>query len=399
MIRDNKTMNHPTLLDEGIRRLISATTTVEVYETIVETLKQEFDADRCSLAIADDTESEFVIEPRSARGESSTPDTIPIGQDIPSQCYLKDQPCLIDDLMAVRSAAATDADHQQKSQCRSLLCVPLKDRGVFIASSASPETFTENELQIAKRFVSYAGSALTTLEPSSSKEGCRDQEENPLDTAASILSHDVQSPLNVVQGRLELAEATGDFEHLENAKVALGRLEELINGVVMLLRTGQHVQEPETIPLEDAVGKAQSGLEMSEATLILEDTIPILADENCLLEILENLFKNAVEHAGPNVTIRVGTLDDGFYIEDDGPGIPKKERQRVFGWGVSSSEAHTGLGLSIVKRLVEAHGWDITLTEGSAGGTRFEITIPESEGINSGKILSINNKNTHDSEQ
>jgi signal transduction histidine kinase len=90
--------------------------------------------------------------------------------------------------------------------------------------------------------------------------------------------------------------------------------------------------------------------------------------------VFENLFRNAVEHAGDDVTITVGTLDGGFYVDDDGPGIPEDERDRVFEAGYSTGEAGTGFGLSIVRDVVEAHGWDIRVVEGADGGARFEIT-------------------------
>jgi len=67
-------------------------------------------------------------------------------------------------------------------------------------------------------------------------------------------------------------------------------------------------------------------------------------------------------------------LEDGFYVEDDGPGIPEENRTDIFDAGYSTAEEGTGLGLSIVKRVAEAHGWDITVTESEVGGGRFEIT-------------------------
>ena len=90
--------------------------------------------------------------------------------------------------------------------------------------------------------------------------------------------------------------------------------------------------------------------------------------------MFENLFRNAVEHGGADVTVTVGKLDSGFYIEDDGSGIPSSERDDIFETSYSGSEAGTGFGLSIVKRIVTAHGWAIRVTDGTDGGARFEIT-------------------------
>jgi len=90
--------------------------------------------------------------------------------------------------------------------------------------------------------------------------------------------------------------------------------------------------------------------------------------------VFENLYRNAIEHGGDGVTIRVGTSNGGFFVEDTGPGIPADERDDVFESGYTTNEDGTGFGLAIVKRVVEAHGWEITVTEGSDGGARFEVS-------------------------
>lgn len=90
----------------------------------------------------------------------------------------------------------------------------------------------------------------------------------------------------------------------------------------------------------------------------------------------ENLFRNAVEHGGTDVTVQIGELPNknGLYIEDDGKGIPPDDRDRIFESGYSTADDGTGLGLAIVRRIVEAHGWTLAVTESAEGGTRFEIT-------------------------
>ena len=99
----------------------------------------------------------------------------------------------------------------------------------------------------------------------------------------------------------------------------------------------------------------------------------IRADRSRLQQLLENLFRNTVEHSSSNVSITVGVSDRGFYIEDDGPGIPPEERDRVFDIGYSTADEGTGFGLAIVRRIAEAHGWNVSVVEGSTGGARFEI--------------------------
>jgi signal transduction histidine kinase len=91
---------------------------------------------------------------------------------------------------------------------------------------------------------------------------------------------------------------------------------------------------------------------------------------------------DAVEHesaADDGVTVTVGDLSDGFYVADDGPGVPLDDRDDVFEAGYSTTDTGTGFGLRIVQQVAEAHGWTIRLTESAVGGARFEIRGVEFE--------------------
>jgi signal transduction histidine kinase len=104
------------------------------------------------------------------------------------------------------------------------------------------------------------------------------------------------------------------------------------------------------------------------------------ANRSRLQRLFENLLSNAVEHVGPTVTVKIGPLSEskGFYVADDGPGIPEAERERVLEYGYSTTDDGTGLGLGIVSEVAKAHGWDVTVTNSASGGTRFEITDVDS---------------------
>jgi signal transduction histidine kinase len=79
-----------------------------------------------------------------------------------------------------------------------------------------------------------------------------------------------------------------------------------------------------------------------------------------------------VEHTG--VTVTVGACDGGFYVADNGVGIPRDDREHVFETGYSTSNEGTGFGLSIVQEIANAHGWDVGVAGSADGGARFEIT-------------------------
>lgn len=195
-----------------------------------------------------------------------------------------------------------------------------------------------------------------------------------LDEFASVISHDLRNPLNVAEGRLELARAECESEHLEQVASAHQRIEALIDDLLTLARYGEAATDVSAVDLSDVTRQCWQHVETHTATLVVEASGAILADESRLQQLLENLTRNSVEHGSEGVTVTVGDLDDGFYVEDDGPGIAADERDRIFESGYSMSDDGTGFGLSIIEEIVDAHGWSINVTESDSGGARFEIT-------------------------
>jgi len=194
-----------------------------------------------------------------------------------------------------------------------------------------------------------------------------------LERFASVVSHDLRNPLTVAKGRIDILRADEENEHLEATAAALDRMDTLIEDVLALARQGRAIDETEAVDLAALAEEAWSLVDTGDATL---ETTPVTvdADPDRLQQLLENLFRNSVEHGGPEVTVTVGPLDDGgFYVADDGPGVPPEERERVFEFGHSSESTGTGFGLAIVAEIAEAHGWDVALAESESGGARFEF--------------------------
>ncbi|WP_324758563.1 hybrid sensor histidine kinase/response regulator [Haloarcula sp. GH36] len=208
----------------------------------------------------------------------------------------------------------------------------------------------------------------------------RVQRERQLSEFASVVSHDLRNPLNVVQGRLSLAAETGDISHLNDAIDSADRMEQLIDELLTLAREGEMVGETNPVDVGLIAEQAWENVDAPVASLSVVDSPAIEADAARLRELLENLFRNAVEHGADHVTVTVGPLEgaDGFYVADDGSGIPESERERVFERGHTTSPDGTGFGLAIVEDIAQAHGWTIELTESQAGGARFEFrTTPD----------------------
>ncbi len=195
-----------------------------------------------------------------------------------------------------------------------------------------------------------------------------------LEQFADIVSHDLRNPLTVAQGHLELARDAAPSEHHDAVATALERMEGLIEDLLRLAKQGGTIEEFHTVDVAEIAEQSWQNVTTGDCELVTAIDRPIRADRFQMAQLLENLIRNAVEHGGETVTVGDLETDSGFYIEDDGPGIAESRREQVFQTGYSTADEGFGLGLSIVADIVAAHGWNITVTDGSDGGARFEIT-------------------------
>jgi signal transduction histidine kinase len=195
-----------------------------------------------------------------------------------------------------------------------------------------------------------------------------------LEEFASIVSHDLRSPLTVAEGHLELAAETCESDYLARATDAIDRSQALIDDLLALAREGDRVDETEPVELTKVAENSWQTVKTRQATLDVDTTQVIEADRSRIQQLFENLYRNAIEHGGDDVTVSVGAIDDGFYVADTGPGIPESDREEVFEAGYSTNEDGTGFGLRIVQQIANAHGWEITVTESEQGGAWFDVT-------------------------
>ena len=208
-----------------------------------------------------------------------------------------------------------------------------------------------------------------------------------LDQFAGIVSHDLRNPLNVTSGYLELFDARieddddtveVDAETVHELERATDRMEAIIDDALTLAREGKAVTETEAVDLADTAETAWETVDTAEATLTVDTDTVIEADRGRVRTTLENLFRNAVEHGREDVTVTVGALDrddtSGFFVADDGPGIPDERKDEVLEHGFSTSDDGTGFGLAIVEDAASAHGWTVTVTDSETGGARFEFS-------------------------
>jgi PAS domain S-box-containing protein len=204
-----------------------------------------------------------------------------------------------------------------------------------------------------------------------------EEQNEQLTRLASVLSHDLREPLNNANAKLTLARETGEEGYVDEVAAIHERMGDLIDDVLALTTEGMPVEDARAVALSDAVAAARTTVGDDGVTVEVTDAA-VVADPDRLQTVFENLLTNAARHAGPDVRVRIGPLDgEGFFVADDGPGIPAEERDDVFEYGVTTSEEGTGLGLSIVRDVAAAHGWSVAVAESEEGGARFEFTGAE----------------------
>jgi PAS domain S-box-containing protein len=230
-----------------------------------------------------------------------------------------------------------------------------------------------------------------------------EQSNERLDSFASMLAHELRNPLNIAEIYLQQIE-TDDETVIEQVADALDRIGEMLDVLLVLAKGRDAVSSVQTVGLDDVARDVWETLDPESASLVVETERAVWGEESHLRHLFENLFQNAVEHGSTgnqlstddaseptdtSVTVQVGDLLDvsaseasggstdssigGFYVADDGRGIPEDERDDVFEAGYSTDDG-LGLGLAFVARLADAYGWNCEVTESEDGGAQFEFT-------------------------
>jgi len=225
-------------------------------------------------------------------------------------------------------------------------------------------------------------------------------EEARRDMVANI-GHELRTPLSAILGYLETMEQSPDLAAEDRARF-LGiisrnsrRLERLVKDLSQLSRLESDAFEPrrEVLDLAAAARVALEALSPRAAAKAIDlrvelpPELPRLsADRGALEAVLLNLLDNAVRAAPPGGRVRLAARGEGervrIWVEDNGPGVPRELRDRVFerfyrlDFGRSAEEGGTGLGLAIVKHAVLQHDGEVGVQEAEGGGAHFWFTLP-----------------------
>ncbi len=235
--------------------------------------------------------------------------------------------------------------------------------------------------------------------------GLRDAEARrraEVDNAAliSTVAHELRSPLTGVRGFSNAMlrrwdQLTDDQKRLMVETIAsdADRLTRLITELLDVSRidSGRQEVHPVSIPAREVVERHLERLRLEGATpfdvVIDPPDASVWADADALERIIVNLVENAQRHGRAPLTVTVVSRQDGSQVSvsDRGPGIPVEKRQSVFSrFWQGGRPGSTGLGLYIVKGLVDAHRGSVTIDEAPGGGARVTVHLPPEPGTTKG---------------
>jgi PAS domain S-box-containing protein len=352
-------------LHDATRELMTAETPAAVAAIAVETTSDILGMPMNGIMFHD--EAENVLEPvatsEAARELLGPLPTFEPGNSLAWEVFETGEMKVFED---VSQAAGR---YNPDTEIRSEVILPLGEYGVMNIGSTDVGRFDDTSVSLARILAANLQAALVRAD----REVELARQNERLAEFSSFVSHDLRNPVSVAAGQLALAREDCDSEHLAAIDRAIDRMDALIDDLLELAADGQVTPDLRPVDLADTVEDAWRTLETEDATLRVDTDRAVRADRDRLRQLLENLFRNAGEHADGPVRITVGDLRDGFYVGDDGPGIPESKREAVFETGYSTAETGTGFGLAIVRRIADAHGWDIHVRASDDGGTRFEF--------------------------
>ena len=254
--------------------------------------------------------------------------------------------------------------------------------GVFnLARVPGRPPYGESDLDQARRMAGHIAMAVglasrTVAAARSARREARSRHLAEIGQMAAILAHEIRNPLSAI--RIAAQVAADAPEYLGVIIEESDRLEAICEGFLDLSRPIDVRPRPTRLTslLRELAVREEGAFLAADVRFSLheEGGSPIEVDPLRIEQACRNLLKNAREAAGPGGSVTLAVWKDGFEVIDDGPGVPPEVRDSLFTPFVSAKPRGTGLGLTVVQRVAEAHGGRVTL-EDSMPGARFRVDL------------------------
>jgi PAS domain S-box-containing protein len=288
---------------------------------------------------------------------------------------------------------------------RSEIALPLINHGEVIGAmtiqSALPGAFSRVDITALQSMADQMANAIENARLFTERVsliGELETQNAELEQFTYTVSHDLRSPLVTIRGflgYLRQAAASGDMtrfdKDLNRIANAVDRMQILLNDLLELSRIGRVINQSESVPFGDIVAEAvellNGLLEKHHIKLIVQKNLPtILGDHARLVEVMQNLISNAAKFMGdqPQPTIEIGMDGEDaiqmliLFVRDNGIGIDPQYHDRIFGLfnRLDPTIEGTGIGLALVKRIIEMHGGKIWIKSLPGEGATFYFTLP-----------------------
>jgi signal transduction histidine kinase len=294
---------------------------------------------------------------------------------------------------------------------RGWLTIPLRVRGKLIGfislDSRTSGKFTDHDAELALTFANQVSIAIENArlfsdlqaELASRKSLIAELESKnaELERFTYTVSHDLKSPLFTIRGFLGYLEQDALASNHDRVKAdmqriidATNRMQQLLNELLELSRIGRVKNEPVVVPFADlaheAVDLSQGRIMGGHITVQIDEDMPnVYGDRQRLLEAVQNLVDNSAKFSSGQNAPRIEIGYDGreedmyvFHVSDNGIGIPPEHHERIFGLfnKLDVKTDGTGIGLAIVKRIIDTHGGRIWVRSDAGKGAVFFFTLP-----------------------
>ncbi|HVM41725.1 MAG TPA: ATP-binding protein [Acidimicrobiia bacterium] len=282
-----------------------------------------------------------------------------------------------------------------------IVTVPLRSGTLIVGTSPFSPIFGDEELALVHSFGVVADLAAERVRLLERERAARielQESNSELDQFASVASHDLKEPLQVVSGFTELIETRyGDrldetgHQYLSHITTALGRMQQIIDDLLRLARVGRDLGDLDVVDVVDVEALVHDSLANLATTLTatggvvtVETLPPAHCDAGLVRQVFQNLLANALHYGGPTPEVVVsGRRDDTrctYVVRDSGPGIAAKDQERIFRPFERAvgrdGPGGTGIGLSVVRRIVQLHGGEIWVESPDGQGASFCFTLP-----------------------
>ncbi len=303
---------------------------------------------------------------------------LPVDQTDQSDVYFDHQPVfesgegLIWKAFAMNSVVVVDDVQSEPNRyngdtaIKSEIIVPVQSYGVLVTATLEQREFSDLEVDLLRILATSLSAAMVRVE----REAQLQRQNERLSEFTGYVSHDLRNPLSVAQGYIDRAIETNDTNVLSSVERAHDRMQTLIDDMLLLARKGAVIDLMGPTRAHVVAKRAWEAVETRDVELVIDGEAVIAADGPRLQQVFENLYRNSIEHGGPDLTVTVECTDSRIVIADDGYGFEGDPPPL----DAETRESESGLGLAIVAKIVDAHGWEITATDGKNGGSRFEIT-------------------------